>query len=178
MGSPEPMMLDELDHSILAHLQKDGRKAFREIASDLGVSEGTIRYRYNKLRENNTIRIVGSINPAHVGFKVAASINIKTAPGKLSEVVETLDQLEEVEWMALVTGQFDIAIEVYCRDLAHLTYFLTEQLQKMPGLSESQTVMILRVLKLGQLSLDLAGREASDNELSSLMEEDFWAVRE
>jgi Lrp/AsnC family transcriptional regulator for asnA, asnC and gidA len=54
--------LDNLDYAILTHLQKDGRKAFTEIAKDLGVTDGTIRTRVARMVDSGTLSIIGTLN--------------------------------------------------------------------------------------------------------------------
>ena len=59
MTRTDDISLDRLDLRILRHLSEDGRRSFQEIANDVGVSYGTVRNRYLKMRERNGLRIVG-----------------------------------------------------------------------------------------------------------------------
>ena len=60
--------MDELDLSILAALQTDGRRPFTDIAQNLGVSEGTVRNRVSKLIEQQVLHIVGLVDPNSLGL--------------------------------------------------------------------------------------------------------------
>ena len=45
-----PPDVDALDRAIIAQLQRDGRRAYRAIARDLGVAETTVRFRATRLQ--------------------------------------------------------------------------------------------------------------------------------
>lgn len=147
--------LDELDISIMAHLQNNRRKTYRDIARDLEVSEGTIRNRMKKLEVSGAISSDGLIEPFRVGFNTAASISVKIHPPYLDEAIKEIAKLSEVSTMIVIAGEYDLNIDVYCRDQDHLTEFITERLQKVKGLAETQVAIMLRVLKYGELDLDL-----------------------
>ena len=53
--------LDEIDKSIVAHLARDARTSNRQIATELGVTEGTVRARIKRMEEQNAILISGAI---------------------------------------------------------------------------------------------------------------------
>ena len=44
-----PVQLDETDQAIIKVLEKDGRKSFRQIARETGVSTPTVKARFNRL---------------------------------------------------------------------------------------------------------------------------------
>ena len=56
--------LDELDHRIIELLTLDARVSNRQIAAQLGVTEGTIRGRVKRLEEENCIRLTAVTNGA------------------------------------------------------------------------------------------------------------------
>jgi Lrp/AsnC family transcriptional regulator for asnA, asnC and gidA len=147
--------LDELDISIMAHLQKNRRKTYRDIAKDLEVSEGTIRNRVKKLERNGAMSSDGLIEPFRIGFNTAATISVKIQPPFLDEAIKEISELSEVSTMIVIAGEYDLNIDVYCRDQDHLTEFITQRLQKVKGLAETQVAIMLRVLKYGELNLGL-----------------------
>ena len=55
--------LDDLDRKIISEFQKDGRKSSKDLARKFKVSDGTIRFRTNRLMKQNTLRVTASINP-------------------------------------------------------------------------------------------------------------------
>jgi Lrp/AsnC family transcriptional regulator for asnA, asnC and gidA len=140
--------MDELDKLILQTLQEDGRTPFTQIARQAGVSETTIRSRYQNLVEEGIVHTVGIVDPYALGFQAPALIGILVEPGLLDQVARTLTSLPEVSYLVMTLGSFDLVIEVFCRDLPHLTDLITQQIHLIPGVRSTQTLMIARSYKL------------------------------
>jgi Lrp/AsnC family transcriptional regulator, regulator for asnA, asnC and gidA len=139
--------LDEIDHEIISILQKDGRIPLAQIASQLNVSAGMIRLRYNRLVEMGVLRVVAITNPLRMGFQTMAMVGIKANGKNLLEIAEKISALEEVIYLIVVSGAFDIIAEIVCRDQDHLLQFLTERLYKIDGVRESESFMHLKIVK-------------------------------
>lgn len=145
ISAPEP--LDEIDRKILAALRDDGRIPFTQIAEQLGVSPGMIRMRYNRLVEAGLVKIVAISNPLRMGYTTMAMIGIRAEGRLLMQAAEQISALDEVIYLILTSGTFDIMAEVICRDRAHLLQFLTERLYKIEGVRETETFMHLKIVK-------------------------------
>ena len=139
--------LDAIDYEIIASLQEDGREAFAQIADRLNVSPGMIRTRYNRLVDVGVLRVVAITNPLQMGFHTMALIGIKVEGGKLMEVANKIVELKEVIYQIIVSGSFDIIIEVMCRDQSDLLKFLAERLYKIPGIRETESFIHLKIMK-------------------------------
>ena len=139
--------LDKIDLQIIDALQKDGREAFSQIAERLKVSPGMIRVRYNRLVEMGVLRVVAITNPLRMGYSTMALIGIKAEGDRLMEVASQVAALDEVIYLIVVSGAYDIMAEVICRDRSHLLQFLTERLYKIEGVRESETFMHLKIVK-------------------------------
>jgi Lrp/AsnC family transcriptional regulator for asnA, asnC and gidA len=139
--------LDEIDHQIISILQQDGRAPFAQIAKQLNVSAGMIRVRYNRLAKMGVLRVVAITNPLRMGFQTMALIGIKADGNRLLEISEKIAALDEVIYLIVVSGAYDILAEVVCRDQNHLLQFLTERLYKIDGIRESESFMHLKIVK-------------------------------
>ncbi len=139
--------LDATDLSIIESLQKDGRVAFAQIAEQLNVSPGMIRQRYNRLVEMGYLKIVAVTNPLMMGIRTMALIGIHTDGHKLMQVAEKISRLDEVVYLVIVSGRYDIICEVFCRDHEDLLKFLTEKLAKVDGIRETESFMHLKIVK-------------------------------
>lgn len=149
-------MIDELDRHILRVLQEDGRTPFTHIAQEAGVSEATVRARYRSLVEQGIVRVVGIVDPYALGFHAPAIIGVCVEPGHLEEVARKIVDFPEVSYLVMTLGDFDLVVEVFCRDLPHLTQFLTDQIHTVPGVRSTETLMIARSYKLSyRWSLEL-----------------------
>jgi Lrp/AsnC family transcriptional regulator for asnA, asnC and gidA len=140
--------MDDLDKLILQTLQEDGRAPFTHIAKQAGVSETTIRTRYRSLVEEGIIRSVGIVDPYALGFQAPALVGATVEPGMVDQVARAVAEIPEVSYLVMTLGRFDLMIEVFCRDLPHFTRLLTEQIQVIPGVCSTETLMIARSFKL------------------------------
>jgi Lrp/AsnC family transcriptional regulator for asnA, asnC and gidA len=140
--------MDELDKLILQTLQEDGRTPFTQIARQAGVSETTIRSRYHNLVDEGIIHTVGIVDPYTLGFQAPALISVSVEPGTIDQVAIAIAELPEVSYLVVTLGSFDLVIEVFCRDLPHLTHLVTQQIHLIPGVRSTETLMIARSYKL------------------------------
>ncbi len=139
--------LDSIDLYLIEALQKDGREAFAQIADQLKVSPGMTRQRYNRLVELVYLKVVAVTNPLMMGVRKMAMIGIRTDGGKLMQVAEKLSELKEVVYLVILSGRYDIMIEVFCRDHAELLSFMTEKLSTVDGVRDTESFMHLKIVK-------------------------------
>jgi Lrp/AsnC family transcriptional regulator for asnA, asnC and gidA len=140
--------LDEIDIQILQILQRDGRTPFTSIAKKIEVSESTIRARYANLVEQGIVNTVSIVDPFALGFQAPALIGVKTDPGKTDEVGRAVCQFPEVSYQVMTLGSYDLVLEVFCKDLSHLSKFVTVDLQNTPGVRSTETLSIAKIYKL------------------------------
>jgi len=147
--------LDELDFAILSCLQKDGRMSFTVIAEKLNVSIGTVRTRVNKLIEEGTINIIGRVNPDKVGFRAYAQVAVFVRPATLKEkVAQKISKLPEVSFLAMTSGDYDLEVDVMCRDNNHLVEVVND-ISKFEGVYQTKTTLYFKVYKYAQPDLNL-----------------------
>jgi len=139
--------LDTIDLKIMEALRQDGRIAFAQIAEQLNVSPGMIRMRYNRMVEMGYLKVVAITNPLRMGYEAMAMIGIRTDGKKMLEVAEKVAELEEVVYLVVTSGRFDIMLEVFCRDHADLLRFITEKLYSIEGVRESESFLQLKIVK-------------------------------
>ncbi len=144
---PSPVRLDAIDLEIIRTLKRDGRTPFSQIAQRLGVSTGMIRQRYQRLLREGVVQVVAVTNPLLLGFSTMAMIGIKVEGARLQEVAERIAALEEVIYLVLTAGAYDLFAEVVFRDNAHLLEFLTQRLRTIQGIRETETFMYLKIVK-------------------------------
>lgn len=147
--------MDKIDQEIIAFLQKDGRMPFTDIAKALGISEGTVRNRVSRLTQEQTIQIVGMIDPNQLGFEAPAMIGVSVQPPLLEKVAAEVATFAEVSYLIMVSGEFDLFVEVLCRDRDHLASFLNDKLLRVPGISKTQTFITLRTYKMAYGALPM-----------------------
>lgn len=156
---------DELDFQILKLLQKDGRMSFTEISKEINVAVSTIRHRYINLIEEGTLKIIGRIDPNKIGFNAYASILISVKPKSfMNMILEELTKLPEISFLATVSGDFDIEVNVMCRNMDHLNELLGDKIHEMEGVFDTKTNMYMKIHKFSQPDLEFAKLENNHNE--------------
>ena len=139
---------DKLDRAIMAHLQYDGRMSFTDIASQTGISEGTVRRRVKRLEDMGVLQFVGIVEPQFLGWNAGGMIGLSIKAGTIESVAHRLAQFPEVSYLFMASGGFDLFVEVFCKDMDHFVEFLNEKLHKVPGVERTDTFMILKYYKL------------------------------
>jgi len=143
----QPDGLDETDLKIIETLRKDGRVAFAQIAEQLNVSPGMIRQRYNRMVDMRYLKVAAITNPLRMGLKTMAMIGVRVDGDKMMQIAEQIAAFDEVVYIVIVSGRYDIMAEVFCRDHAELLTFLTEKLSRVDGVRETESFMHLKIVK-------------------------------
>ena len=139
--------LDDIDRAIIAALKRDGRTPFAEIGRALNVSPGMVRQRVQRLIDQGIMQIVAVTNPILMGFHTVALIGVKADGHRLREIAQRIAQFEEVIYLVLTTGGYDLVMEVVCRNNAHLLEFLTDKLHTVEGVRDSETFIYLDIVR-------------------------------
>jgi Lrp/AsnC family transcriptional regulator for asnA, asnC and gidA len=155
MEEPQRIHLDELDFAILRHLQQDGRRSYSDIAQDLGVAVSTVSARVTKLIEADVVTIVAHVNPHKVGLEAPAILNISIQPRYYDQVIETVLSYPEVTFASMTTGEYNLIVDVFCRNSAHLAELITRRLNTLAGVQDLRVTYHLQILKLRPRGVDL-----------------------
>lgn len=144
--------LDELDRSLIELLGKDARASNRQLGRALGVSEGTIRNRLKKLLDGGRFQIIVYRNPNRPDHRWRSFVGIKALAGELDQLVTELTSHPSIRYIALAAGRFDIVLLTEFETRHEMVVFMREYLAALPGIQESDTHVVLAVVKsLGTL---------------------------
>jgi Lrp/AsnC family transcriptional regulator for asnA, asnC and gidA len=139
--------IDDLDVSILRELKKDARKSHRDIAEKLGVAEGTIYNRVNKLQEMGVIkRFMIDLDYTKLGYDLTAVIGLIVEGGHLPEVEEKIAKKSNVSALYDVTGDYDTLIVAKFKDREDLDKFV-KNVMAIPHVERTYTMLVLNVMK-------------------------------
>lgn len=148
-GVPVPAgngLLDEVNKAIIEELQKDGRRTYGSIAEAVGLSEAAVRQRVQKLRDAGVMQIVAVTDPLQIGFRSQAMVGIR-AEGDAREVAARLAEVDDIDYVVMCTGSFDILIELVCEDEETLLDLLNGVVRRIPGIRDTETFMYLKLTK-------------------------------
>jgi Lrp/AsnC family transcriptional regulator for asnA, asnC and gidA len=139
--------LDAVDNVVIAALQEDGRRPYSEIAREVGLSEGAVRSRVRRLRESGAIRIVALADPQRTHSGVAALVGV-TVRGDPREVARRLAQAEEIEYVVVTAGSFDLFLEVVAADHDGILGVVGARVRADPGVVGTETFIHLGIEKM------------------------------
>lgn len=129
-------------------MQSDGRKPTSEIAAALGIPRSTVARRIDRLVQENVITIGVLANSAKIGLPIYVIIEACVETNKLDAVVEKIASFDEVRWVGVMSGHFDVLVETMFRSPTHLQHFLLRKFAKVEGITQMRTAHVLSVAKL------------------------------
>ena len=144
---PVAPALDELDWKIVDILRVDGRMSNREIGRRLQVSEGTVRGRLKRMRQAGVVRITAVTDVRAIGKNVWGSIGIRVDRERIYEVAKALEEIDELSFVAVTLGLYDLIAFVVADSREQLLEILTERIRGIPGVRRTETAEALEVLK-------------------------------
>ena len=140
--------IDKLDLKIVNLLLENGRMSATEIARQIeGASERVVRYRIDRMMEENVIRVSAVVNPKALGLDIYADIWIEVESDKILEVAKRLAENENVTYVASSLGETDVSIQVVAKDTEEIFKFVTEVVRKIPGVKKTVTSIVPIILK-------------------------------
>lgn len=139
-------VLDDVSKAIIEQLQQDGRRPYATIGKAVGLSEAAVRQRVSKLLETGVMQIVAVTDPLQVGFNREAMIGIEV-DGDMEAVADVLSLMDEISYIILTAGSFDIILEVVCEDDEALLEVINRKIRAIPGVRRTETFMYLKLRK-------------------------------
>ncbi|HPB06194.1 MAG TPA: Lrp/AsnC ligand binding domain-containing protein [Prolixibacteraceae bacterium] len=137
--------LDDIDLKILEIISKNARMPFKDVAVECGISRAAVHQRVNRMIEMEVI--VGSgyhIDPKKVDYMTCTYIGIYLDKGGLYETVtDNLKKIPEVVECHYTTGRYAIFAKVFARNNEHLKQILSEKIQKILGITSTETFISL-----------------------------------
>ena len=138
--------LDDVSKAIIEQLQQDGRRPYAAIGKAVGLSEAAVRQRVQRLLDSGVMQIVAVTDPLVVGFPRAAMIGIRVE-GDAEAVAEKLESFNEIDYVVLTAGSYDILVEVVCEDDDHLLDIINKRIRAIPGVVTTESFVYLKLRK-------------------------------
>ncbi len=138
--------LDDVAKAIIEQLQQDGRRSYAAIGKVVGLSEAAVRQRVQRLIDSGVMQIVAVTDPLQLGFARQAMVGV-TVSGPLHPVSDALAELDEVDYVVVTAGSYDLLVEVVCESDDHLLELISDRIRAVPGVVATETFMYLRLTK-------------------------------
>jgi Lrp/AsnC family transcriptional regulator, regulator for asnA, asnC and gidA len=137
--------LDDADRAIIELLQADGRMPFTRVAAEVGLTEGAIRQRVQRLTDAGVMQIVAVTDPLSLGVRRVAMIGVRVT-GDVEDTAAAIAALPEVEYLIATSGRYDAMFEVIVDDDEHLMRLLST-LRRRKDVAEVESFVCLKVFK-------------------------------
>ena len=139
---------NNLNREIVKLLQNDGRRPYKEMATALGVSEGTVRNRVKSMQKAGALRIVALVDPTEVRYQADAIVGVKVASNhSVDQVAKRLGKSPDVVYILWVTGRYDLLVEIVTNDLHKFHEFLESEIHLQPDIASSEVMSGLKNFK-------------------------------
>ena len=137
--------IDSLDKKILNILSKNARIPFKDVAAECNVSRAAIHQRVQRLTDEGVITGSGfDVNPKSLGYSTCTYVGINLERGSMyKQVVERLVHIPEIVECHFTTGPYTMLVKLYARDNDQLLDLLNNQLQDIPGVVATETLISL-----------------------------------
>ena len=148
MSQPDLFLagLDAIDQDIIDLLRIDGRMSFTEIAKRLDIPEATARYRVQRLLQSGTIKVLAWPNPERMGTPNLLIVQLSVEPSRIEAIVNELASLEEVRFVAVTAGRYNVIVDIFFGVHAELVAFFAK-LQQISGILSYESQLVLKLLK-------------------------------
>jgi Lrp/AsnC family transcriptional regulator for asnA, asnC and gidA len=138
--------LDDVSKAIIEQLQQDGRRSYAAIGKVVGLSEAAVRQRVQRLIDSGVMQVVAVTDPLELGFARQAMIGIR-ARGELEPIADELAKMEEVDYVVITAGTYDLLAEVVCESDDHLLDVLSTRIRAIENVVSTETFMYLKLRK-------------------------------
>ncbi|HEY1823137.1 MAG TPA: Lrp/AsnC family transcriptional regulator [Trebonia sp.] len=144
-GAVATPVLDDISKLIVEQLQADGRRSYAAIGKAVGLSEAAVRQRVQRLHEAGIMQIVAVTDPLSLGFRRQAMIGLR-CDGDVQKVADEVAAMDEIDYVVLTAGSFDLLLEVVCEDDDHLLEILS-RVRGVPSVTSTETFVYLKLRK-------------------------------
>lgn len=145
--------LDDVDRQIVEALTRDGRMSMRTLATTLHISRANAYARLDRLRRTGVIRgFRADVDPVAAGLATSAYVTLGVRQTDWRDVRAALRALPGVAHIALVGGEFDVILLVRARDNEGLRQLVLEQIQGLPGVLSTRTLLVFEEVAPGDVT--------------------------
>jgi Lrp/AsnC family transcriptional regulator, regulator for asnA, asnC and gidA len=130
--------IDGIDRAIIRQLQVDGRASYADLAGEVGLSAPAVRQRMQRLMETGLLQVVAVTDPLKLGLPVMALVGI-AVDGDIRAVADSVGAIDEVIYVVLTSGSFDLFAEVVCADMDQLFAVVNDRLKQIGGVRETES---------------------------------------
>lgn len=145
-GTRPHQVLDEVSKAIISQLQQDGRRSYAAIGKVVGLSEAAVRQRVQRLTDSGVMQVVAVTDPMELGFARQAMVGLRVT-GSIEPVADAIAALDEVDYVVVTAGSYDLLAEVVAESDEHLLEIISDRIRSIDGVLSTETFMYLHLRK-------------------------------
>jgi Lrp/AsnC family transcriptional regulator, regulator for asnA, asnC and gidA len=139
--------LDELDHKIIDMLGRDARVSNRQIASDLGVTEGTIRARIKYLQSERLIQFTVVTDFRMEGSPNLVMMGIHADPSRVPALATELSRIPEINCVVVLLGRYSLMAMGLFTSLTQVNDLIRNSILPLRGVRDVETSVSMQNFK-------------------------------
>jgi len=128
------ILLDELDHKVVETLGQDARVSNRQIATALGVTEGTIRTRIKRLQAEGLIQFTVVTDFRVVGSPNLVMLGIHADIAQVPALAKTLAAMPELGCVMVLLGRYNLLVTGLFTSIEQVNELIQRQIRPLPGI--------------------------------------------
>ena len=140
------MVVDAISRRLIVLLQLDGRTPYATLAQKVGLSEAAVRQRVLKMVEEGVMQIVAVTDPLKLGFAREGLLGINVT-GDVREVARELAEIDELSYVVITAGRYDIIAEFVAKDDDHLIELMSDRIRTVAGVGSTEMLGYLKLQK-------------------------------
>lgn len=146
-----PKTVDTADRRILDVLQRDGRITVLKLAESVALSPSPCLRRVRRLESEGLIEdYCARLSRRKVGLTLTVFVEVKVVrhtDADAKSLVDSAMAMDEVVNCYIISGEYDILMEVVVSDLEAYRRFMMEKLTRVVGLQSFQSRFVIDVIK-------------------------------
>lgn len=143
--------LDRIDLSIINSLMNNGRKSFRQIAKEIGMSTPTVEARFSRMKSMGVIKSIEPILDVDmIENQIPALVFLKANLAHSIKIADELAAIPEVKRVYMATGENNIIAKVVSEQPETLEQLIREKMAPIEGVSSTSYQIITRTIKDSQ----------------------------
>jgi len=156
--TPQSRSLDSGDHALFLALGHDGRRAYTDLADDLGSTPQAVKRRLDRLRRHGDIVFRCDVARSLVGWHSMALFWIRVPDADMQVVGRSIGTWSETRHCAAVASPANLCVIVNLRSLEHLDELLLRLARDHPSVEVVDRRLVLRQVKVYGRIVDEQGR--------------------
>lgn len=146
-------------NDIIRILQQNARISDAELAEMLGITAEEAAAKIRELETSGVIKGYSVILNEELYDKSAvyATIELKVTPQRdcgFDDIAKTIMMYDEVESISLMSGAYDLAVQVKGNNLKDVAFFVSERLSTIEGVLSTATHFLLKKYKEKGIFID------------------------